>query len=83
MIHHYKGSNTVRVVFIVDDKGIIRCILYYPQELGRNINEILRIVKALQVIDVNKVGLPANWPYNSLIEDKAILVPPSNINDAK
>ncbi len=83
MISPYKGTNTVRAVFIVDDKGIIRTILYYPQEVGRNINEIIRTVKALQTTDQYKVATPANWPYNSLIGDKVILHPPTSIQDAR
>ena len=83
MISPFKGANTVRAVFIIDDKGIIRSILYYPQEIGRNINEILRTVKALQISDLHQVALPANWPYNSLVGDKVILRPPTSINESK
>ncbi len=73
MLHPAKGTNTIRAVFIVDDKGIIRAIIYYPQELGRNMDEILRAVKALQISDANGVAMPANWPNNELIGDKAII----------
>ncbi len=83
MISPFKGPNTVRAVFIVDDKGIIRTILYYPQEIGRNINEILRTIKALQTADQYKVATPANWPYNSIIGDKVILPPPNTVQDAR
>lgn len=83
MIHPAKGSNTVRAVFVVDDKGIIRILLYYPQELGRNIDEILRIVKALQVSDANGVAIPANWPHNELIGDAVIIPPPTDEQTAK
>ncbi|MHA1270485.1 MAG: peroxiredoxin [Candidatus Helarchaeota archaeon] len=81
-IHPKKGSNTVRAVFVVDQNGIIRLILYYPQEFGRNMDEILRIVKGLQIVDKNKVALPANWPNNELVGDEAIIPPPSDINTA-
>ncbi len=83
MISPYKGTNTVRAVFITDDKGIIRNILYYPQEIGRNINEIIRIIKALQAVDQYHVATPANWPYNYLIGDKVILPPPNTIAEAQ
>ncbi|RLF94408.1 peroxiredoxin [Thermococci archaeon] len=83
LIHPGKGTNTVRAVFIVDPKGIIRLILYYPQEIGRNIDEIVRALKALQISDRNKVALPANWPDNELIVDKAILPPAMDIETAK
>ncbi len=75
LIHPGKGTNTVRAVFIVDPEGIIRAILYYPQELGRNIDEILRMVKGLQVSDKHGVALPANWPENELIGDEVIIPP--------
>lgn len=83
MIHPGKGSNTVRAVFIVDPSGTIRLILYYPQEVGRNIDEILRVVEALQVVDKNKVATPANWPNNDLIGDEVIIPPPTDEKSAK
>lgn len=82
LIHPEKGNNTVRAVFIVDDVGKIRVIFYYPQELGRNIDEIIRSVKALQISDKNKVAMPANWPNNEIIKDKVIIPPANNINKA-
>lgn len=75
LIHPAKGTNTVRAVFIVDPNGVIRAIVYYPQELGRNIDEIIRMVKGLQTSDANGVALPANWPNNELIGDKVIIPP--------
>jgi len=83
MVHPGKGTNTVRAVFIIDDKGIIRLILYYPQEIGRNMDEVLRAVKAMQVADKNKVAVPANWPNNELIKDGVILPPPTDMNGAQ
>ncbi len=82
MIHPGKGKNTVRAVFIVDSNGIIRAMLYYPQELGRNFDELLRMVKAMQIADANKVAMPANWPNNELIGDKVIIPPASDIKAA-
>jgi len=82
MISPFKGSNTVRAV-VVDNNGIIRTILYYPQELGRNMDEILRIVKGLQTIDRQKVALPANWPNNELFGSDAIVPPPADEAAAK
>nr|WP_095522080.1 peroxiredoxin [Pseudothermotoga thermarum] len=83
LIHPAKGANTVRAVFIVDPNGIIRALLYYPQEVGRNIDEILRIVKAFQVADANKVAIPANWPNNELIGDKVIIPPAATEEEAQ
>lgn len=78
MIHPDKGSNTVRAVFIVDPEGILRLVLYYPPEVGRNVEEILRVVKALQVSDREKAALPHNWPKNELIGDQVIIPPASD-----
>lgn len=78
MIHPGKGSNTVRAVFVVDGNGVIRLILYYPQEIGRNIDEVLRSVKALQTAEKNKVATPANWPNNAVLKDRVIIPPASD-----
>lgn len=62
MIHPGQSkTETVRCVFIIDDKQVIRTILYYPLTTGRNMSEILRIVDALQTSDKNAVATPANW----------------------
>jgi len=82
LLHPGKGTNTVRAVFIIDPDGVLRLVLYYPQEIGRNMKEILRAVKALQISDKEDVALPANWPENSLIKDHAIVPPASNVKDA-
>ena len=68
-------SNTqaVRAVFIVDPKGIIRTILYYPLSTGRNFDEIKRIIEALQKTDKDGVATPADWrPGDDTI------IPPAN-----
>lgn len=52
---------TVRNVFIIDDKGIVRTILIYPMNVGRCIPEILRTVEALQTADRTGMMAPANW----------------------
>ncbi|MCD6420139.1 MAG: peroxiredoxin [Synergistetes bacterium] len=75
IIHPGKGTNTVRAVFVVDPEARIRVILYYPQEIGRNMDEILRIVKVLQISDSEGVAVPANWPENELIGDEVIIPP--------
>jgi peroxiredoxin 2/4 len=82
MIHPGLGSNTVRAVFIVDDKGTLRLMLYYPQEVGRSVDEILRAVKALQYATVHKVAMPADWPSNALLGDRVIVPPPQTVADA-
>ena len=56
-------SNTkaVRAVFVIDPKGAIRTILYYPLSMGRNFDELLRIVTALQTADAFSIATPADW----------------------
>jgi len=84
LIHPGKGTNTVRAVFIVDDKGIIRLMVYYPQEVGRNIDEILRALEALQVTDKYKVSTPAQWPDSEVVGKDHVIIPtPKDIQTAK
>ncbi|MHC1625644.1 MAG: peroxiredoxin [Methermicoccaceae archaeon] len=82
LIHPGKGSNTVRAVFIIDPEGILRAMLYYPQELGRNLDEVLRMVEGLQTADENGVAMPANWPNNELVGDEVIVPPASDVKTA-
>ena len=83
IVHPGKGTNTVRAVFVVDENSKIRTMLYYPQELGRNMDEILRIVKAMQISDKNKVAMPANWPNNEILKDRVIISPATDVKTAK
>lgn len=57
-------TETVRNVFVIDDKGVIRTILIYPVNIGRYIPEIIRIVQALQMADCSKGATAANWMPN-------------------
>ncbi len=62
MIHPGQSSTAaVRCVFFIDDKSIMRAMIYYPIQNGRFMPEILRLVKALQTTDKHKVSTPANW----------------------
>ncbi len=73
MIHAGQSTTaTVRCVFFIDDKGITRAMIYYPLQNGRYIPEIIRLVKALQMTDKNKVSTPANWQPG----DKVVVPPP-------
>lgn len=83
LIHPGKGTNTVRAVFVVDEKAKIRIILYYPQELGRNMDEILRVVEAMQISDKHGVAMPANWPNNEVVKDHVIIPPAKDVKTAK
>ncbi len=55
------STKAVRAVFFIDPKGIIRAIIYYPLILGRNSEELLRVIKALQTSDHFGVATPADW----------------------
>ena len=71
-------TSTVRAVFAIDPKQNIRAIIYYPQQLGRNIEELLRVFQGLQAIDANGVSVGANWTPG---ED--VIVPaPATVADA-
>ncbi|PID67989.1 MAG: peroxiredoxin [Flavobacteriia bacterium] len=83
LVHPGKGTNTVRAVFIVDADSKIRIMLYYPQELGRNMDEILRVVKGMQYSDNNKVAMPANWPKNDMFGDNVIVPPATTVDMVK
>lgn len=73
MLHPGEHStSTVRAVFTIDPKGTIRSIIYYPLNVGRNIEEIKRQLVALQTADENGVAIPVNWQEN----DKVIVPPP-------
>jgi peroxiredoxin 2/4 len=73
MIHPGQSSTaTVRCVFFIDDKGIMRAMIYYPLQNGRFMPEILRLIRALQTTDTYKVSTPANWQPG----DKVVVPPP-------
>ena len=82
MLHPGKGTNTVRAVFVGDPEGKVRLVIYYPQEIGRNVDEILRAVKALQTHEAHKVALPENWPNNAILGDRVIIPPATNVTEA-
>ena len=67
-------SNTkaVRAVFLIDPKGIIRAIIYYPLSTGRNFDELIRLVKAVQTADAFSVATPADW-----VPGDEVIVPPA------
>lgn len=66
-------TETSRCVFVIDDKGVLRAMIYYPLTTGRNTDEILRLIQALQTHEKNKVATPANWRPG----DKVIVPPPA------
>ncbi len=78
LIHSSNETATVRAVFIVDPKSTIRAILYYPAELGRNMDEFIRMIKGFQKSEEEGVAIPANWPENEIMGDDLILPPASD-----
>ncbi len=78
---HEAVSDTaaVRAVFAIDPKGVIRAIIYYPPQLGRSVDELVRVFEAIQVADKNGVAAPANW-----VPGEPVLVPsPATVADAE
>jgi len=65
----------VRAVFFIDPEHKIRLIMYYPMSVGRNMDEILRVLKAMQFSDEHKVSLPLNWQPG----EKVILPAPKTL----
>lgn len=74
MVHPGQSTTaTVRCVFVIDPNQIVRTMLYYPLTTGRNMDEIIRIIDALQTSDENKVATPANWRPGDMV----VVPPPS------
>jgi peroxiredoxin (alkyl hydroperoxide reductase subunit C) len=69
--HGSSDTQIVRAVYIIDPEGRIRTILYYPTSIGRNIQEIKRIIMALQKADSEKATTPADW-----IPGEDVMLPP-------
>jgi len=73
MLHPGTSStHAVRATFVIDPEAKVRAILYYPQSNGRNMDEIMRLVKALQAADEHGIAMPANWQPG----DEVIIPPP-------
>lgn len=66
------STKAVRAVFVIDPTGVVRAIIYYPLSLGRNFDELLRVVKGLQTADAFDVATPADWRPGD-----AVIVPPA------
>lgn len=80
MIHDTSSTTaTVRCVFFIDPKRIVRAMIYYPMNVGRNFNEIMRVIDALQLADAEKVACPANW-----VPGEDVIVPaPTTMEEAE
>jgi alkyl hydroperoxide reductase subunit AhpC len=79
MLHPNAGdTSTVRSVFIIDPANKVRLTLTYPKSVGRNFDEILRVIDALQLTDKSTVATPANWK----VGEKIIVAPTVSTADA-
>ncbi len=84
MLHpNADSSATVRAVFVINPEGKISAIMYYPLSNGRSVEEIVRLVKALQTTAKHKRATPENRPNNRLFQDKVIVPPASTMKDAE
>lgn len=72
-------SSLMRAVFVIDPAGILRAISWYPITIGRNIDEMVRLVAALQVSDRHEVATPAGWWPG----DEVILPPPQTADELR
>jgi peroxiredoxin 2/4 len=80
MIHEASSDTAaVRAVFFIDPKRVLRAMIYYPLNVGRNFDEILRVADALQTVDKHGVACPANWRPG----DKVIVPPPPTLQAAE
>jgi len=80
MIHPGESETvTVRALFFIDPKRIIRAIIYYPLNIGRNVDEVIRVLDALQTADANAVACPVNWRPG----DKVIVPPPKTAKEVE
>jgi peroxiredoxin (alkyl hydroperoxide reductase subunit C) len=70
-------TETSRCVFVIDPNGVIRALIYYPMTTGRNVEEILRLVTALQTSDAHMVATPANWQPGD-----PVIIPPPRTQEA-
>lgn len=78
MLHPGQSTTAaVRAVFFIDPKGIVRLMMYYPLNVGRNMDEIERVLVALQTTDECNCALPINWRPG----DKAIVPPPKTLTE--
>ncbi len=78
MLHPGESETvTVRAVFVLDPTRKVRALVYYPLNVGRNIDEVKRLLQALQTTDKNKVACPVNWKPG----DKVIVPPPKTVAD--
>ena len=73
MLHWAQSdTETVRTVFIIDPNKLIRLTMTYPMNIGRNIDEVLRVIDAMQLADKHNIATPVNWQQGD-----SVIIPPS------
>jgi peroxiredoxin (alkyl hydroperoxide reductase subunit C) len=70
-------TTTVRAVFLIDPNRKVRALVYYPLNVGRNVDEIVRLLDALQTVDANACATPVNWKPG----DKVVVPPPKTTDE--
>ncbi len=70
---------TVRAVFVIDPKRVVRALVYYPMNVGRNVDEIMRLLEALQTADQNVCATPVNWKPG----EKVVVPPPKTVSEVR
>jgi peroxiredoxin (alkyl hydroperoxide reductase subunit C) len=73
------ATAAVRAVFVIDPKRVVRALVYYPLNVGRNVDEIKRLVTALQTADRNGCATPVNWKPG----EKVIVPPPKTVDEVE
>ena len=80
MLHEGASSTaTVRAVFLIDPKRNVRALVYYPMSVGRSIDEIMRLLEALQTADTHACATPVNWKPG----EKVVVPPPKTVSEVK
>lgn len=92
MVHEPSSlTATVRCVFFIDPKRTLRATIYYPMQVGRNLEELVRVIDALQTVDASQVACPANWvpgeevivpaPATSAVAAQRVATPGLHVKD--
>jgi peroxiredoxin (alkyl hydroperoxide reductase subunit C) len=80
MVHPGASATaTVRAVFVIDPKRVVRALVYYPMNVGRNVEEVSRLIDALQTADQHACATPVNWKPG----EKVIVPPPKTVSEVK
>ncbi len=78
MVHpSMSETSAVRAVLFIDPDMVLRAMIYYPMSTGRNMDEIIRVIDSLQLVDKEKIATPADWRPG-----EPVIVPPPNTQEA-